>query len=146
MLGFVKAGNILNSSLQLQVVECALEGDRPDCCLQMSENEVVELSAPVMSVDSQRLQVLTRNAEGKLLSLLSSSSSSHLHFSRCVLYLFSWCPLNYLFSILTLYDLTHKFTHCWFLNFLSLFYSFSSLSAPSFHFHILFISSYRIFQ
>ncbi|PSN42008.1 hypothetical protein C0J52_08253 [Blattella germanica] len=31
---------------------------------QMSENEVVELSASVMSVDNQRLQVLTRSAEG----------------------------------------------------------------------------------
>jgi hypothetical protein len=33
----------------------------------MSENEVVELSAPVVSVDSQRLQVLTRSAEGRML-------------------------------------------------------------------------------
>jgi hypothetical protein len=62
----------------------------------MSENEVVELSALGTSVDNQRLQVLTRSAEGKTLSASSidvsmsvglSSVSSRKHF--CVL-----CPLS----------------------------------------------------
>ena len=60
----------------------ALKDDLPDLCSQMSENEVVELSAPVISVDNQRLQVLTRSAEGKMLPLLLLSPpppSSSLH-------------------------------------------------------------------
>jgi hypothetical protein len=76
LFGFIKACNVLNNSLQLQKVVSALEDDLSDLCSQMSENEVVELSTPVMSVDNQRLQVLTRSAEGKMLSLSSSSSPS----------------------------------------------------------------------
>jgi hypothetical protein len=45
-------------------------------CSQMSENEVVELSAPSTSVDNQRLQVLTRSAEGKMLSASFTDVSS----------------------------------------------------------------------
>jgi len=69
LFGSVKAGNVLNNILQMQKIVSALEDDLPDLCSQMSENEVVELSAPVISVDNQRLQVLTRSAEGKVLSL-----------------------------------------------------------------------------
>jgi hypothetical protein len=44
----------------------------------MSENEVVELSALGTSVDNQRLQVLTRSAEGKILSESSIDVSMYV--------------------------------------------------------------------
>ena len=106
LFGSIKADNVLKNSLQLQKVVSALEDDLPDLCSQMSENEVVELSTPVMSVDNQRLQVLTRNAEGKMLSLLFVSPPpppSYTHnFSILFLHVCSylifpyrpWCPLK----------------------------------------------------